>query len=225
MASGRHSTKDIGKPLERDSNQLRYPLQMLVDTGFLVRVDDVLTARRPLYFLADPIVRFTEIVIDPYRPQLEEGDVVTAWKQATPAYRSHIVGPHFEHLARVWTVRYSGDRWGEPIGVVGPAVVNDPAGQAQHELDVVALAKDHMQGNTRARVVLLGDAKAINAERTEADLRRLDRIRGLLVSRGLDAGAARLALFSREGFTHALTQTAAGRDDVHLITLDDLYAK
>ncbi len=225
VANGRHSTKDIGGPLERDANQLRYPLQMLVDAGFLVRVDDVLTARRPLYFLADPIVRFTEVVIDPYRPQLEEQDAAAVWEQAGPAYSSQIVGPHFEHLARVWTTRYSGDRWGEPVGVVGPAVINDPSGKTRHELDVVALAKGHKAGSGKAKVVVLGEAKATNKERSQTDLHRLHRIRDLLVSRGLDAGAARLTLFSREGFTHALTETAAGRDDVHLVTLEDLYAE
>lgn len=225
VANGKHSPRDIGGPLERDANQLRYPLQVLVDTGFLLRVDDVLFARRPLYFLADPIVRFTEIVIDPFRPLLEEGDSAAVWGQATSAYSSQIAGPHFEHLARAWTARYSGDRWRSPIGDVGPTVINDPAGKSQYEVDVVALSQGHKRGSAKAQVAVLGEAKATNKERTPSDLHRLDRIRDLLVGRGIDAGAASLALFSREGFTRALIDTAAGRDDVHLITLDDLYAE
>jgi len=51
------------------------------------------------------------------------------------------------------------------------------------------------------------------------------RIRDLLVSCGLDAGTAHLALFSRDGFTRALIDTAARRDHVHLISLDDLHAE
>lgn len=224
VAAGNHTPKAIGGPLGRDSNQLRHPLNTLVATGFLNRVEDVLAPRRPLYFLADPIIAFTEVVIDPYRPLLEEGDVDTAWKQAAPAYSSRILGPHFEHLAREWTRKHSGDRWGgHTVGEVGPAVLNDPAGRARHELDVVALEPGTSRGGDGARIVMLGEAKATNRPRGLADLARLRHIRDLLASRGFDVDSTHLVIFSRVGFEPGLHAETAAATDVHLISLADVY--
>lgn len=224
VAAGNHAPKDIGGPLARDANQLRHPLGTLTDAGFLDRDEDVLKSRRPLYFLADPIVKFTEVVIDPYRPQLEEGEYESVWRHAAPAYSSNVLGPHFERITRAWTRRYSGDRWGgEMAGVVGSSVVNDPAGRAQHELDVVALAPGARRGDPRARVLVLGEAKATRKPRDVSDLERLERIRQLLVDRRTDAAQAHLAVFSRNGFTNDLSEVTKVRSDVHLVDLDQLY--
>lgn len=100
-----------------------------VSAGFLLREDDVLRQRKPVYFIAEPVVRFRQVVLAPYRSLLEERDVETAWERAAPAYSSRVLGPHFERMAVEWTARHSGDRWGKPVGVVGPTVVNDPDGR------------------------------------------------------------------------------------------------
>lgn len=223
VAAGNHAPRDIGGVVGRNANYLRHPLGVLVSTGFLLKVEDMLTELRPLYFLADPIVRFAEILIEPYRPMLEEGDSGLVWDLAAEAYSTHIQGPHFEHLTRVWTAQHSGDRWGgQVVGAVGPAVVNDPEGHAQHELDVVAFPRGTRPG-ARAPILVLGEAKATNANRTLSDLARLERIRDLLVARGRDAVGAQLAVFSRSGFDTDLVEAAADRPQVHLIGLVDLY--
>ncbi len=225
VASGNHSLADIGAPLARTRDALRYPINILETAGFLLKVDDMTNLRRSLYFLADPIVRFSEVVIEPYRPMLEEGASAEVWKLAAPAFSSRILGPHFEHLARVWTERYSGDRWGgTALGQVGPGTINDPAGKAQHELDVVAVPRGSNAKDTDAPIVVLGEAKSTNKQRTPADLERLERIRDLLVARGRDAGGAHLAVFSRTGFDANLVAAATGRGDVHLVSLADMYA-
>ena len=223
VATGRHTPAQIASMLGRASTSLAYPLKMLVDTGFLLKVDDMFSQRKPLYFLADPIIRFAEVVIDQNRPLLEEGERAAAWDRAAHSYDSQILGPHFEQLARVWTRHFSGDRWGAHIGEVGPASINDPGGRTQHELDVVALAQGSRRGQKNATVALLGEAKATRARRSHADLNRLERVRTLLTRRGLDAQGAHLALFSRTGFEDSLCDTAASREDVHLISLEDLY--
>jgi hypothetical protein len=223
VAAGNHTTKGIGAAVGRDHNTLRHPLGVLESAGFLLRVEDMLVNKRPTYHLADPIIRFAEVVIEPHRSLLEERDPTTAWKAAAPAYSSQILGPHFEHLARVWTARYSAARLGVPVGEVGPAVVNDPDGRARHEIDVLALERGRRIHDHRAPVLVLGEAKSTNKARTVADLARLDRIRDTLVTRQLDAADARLVLFARNGFDQRLHDAAATRSDVHLITLDDLY--
>lgn len=224
VAEGRHSPTSIGAAVGRDYNTLKHPLGVLESTGFLVRREDVLTARRPVYSLADPVVRFTQVVIDPFRNLLEEGDPGTAWAAAAPAYSSQVLGPHFEHVARVWTARYSGDRWDRAVGEVGSAVVNDPAGRTQHEIDVVALERGARRHDPGAPIVVLGEAKSSNSPRTLGDLHRLEEIRDLLDRGGRVAAGARLALFGRSGFDENLTALAAGRPDVHLIDLQEVYA-
>ncbi|MCK0116470.1 ATP-binding protein [Isoptericola sp. S6320L] len=224
VADGHRSPTAIGSAIGREYNTLKHPLGILEAAGFLLRLDDVLTRRRPLYYLADPVIRFAQVVIDPYRALLEERDVAAAWHAADASYSAQVLGPHFEHLARVWTARFSGDRWGTPVGEVGPAVVNDSKGRSQHELDVVALPRGRRRHDDRAPIVMLGEAKSTTKRRTRADLRRLQHIRDVLHSSGRDVRRAHLALFSRAGFDDSLVAEAADHDDVHLVTLEDLYS-
>lgn len=223
VAAGQHTATGIGGVVGRDHNSLRYPLRTLEAAGFLTRIEDMLTQKRPLYYIADPIIRFAEAVIEPYRSLLEERDVASAWSKAAPAFAVRVLGPHFEQLALNWTAQHSGDRWGQELGSVGPAVVNDPLGKSQHQVDVLALDRTVSRADGKTRIAVIGEAKSTKRARTQADLDRLDRIRQLLGSRGLDVEHARLALFSREGFDVNLSQAAAERADVHLIDLGTLY--
>ncbi len=225
VARGAHKATDIGGAVARDLNQLRYPLSVLEEAGFLNRVEDQLTGRRPLYFLADPIVRFAETIVEPFRYLLEEGEAGAAWSTAQPAIASNILGPHFEHLTRVWTSRFAGDRWGEPLGSVGPAVISDAQNRSKHEIDVVGLARGHKPGKKDARIVVLGEAKATSKKRTQSDLARLEEIRAELAKRKYEAQSAHLVLFSREGFDVNLEKQASTRDDVHLVDLAALYER
>ncbi|MGH8906801.1 MAG: hypothetical protein ACRD0K_09860 [Egibacteraceae bacterium] len=102
-------------------------------------------------------------------------------------------------------------------------MVNDRAGRAQHEVDVVALAAGQRRQGTDPTVRALGEAKASDRPRTVADLERLDHVRGLLTARGVDAGGARLLLFGRRGFDRRLRDAARQRPDVALVDLDRLY--
>jgi uncharacterized protein len=149
--------------------------------------------------------------------------VAGAWARSERSFSARVLGPHFEHLSRVWAARYVSATWDLSLGDVGPAVVNDPAGRAQHEIDVMALGEGGRRGDEHAPIAILGEAKSTNQVRTSSDLERLERIRAVLVARGHDAGNALLVLFSRTGHTADLVTTAAQRDDVRLVDLDVLY--
>ena len=223
VANGHHTQVAIGGVVGRDHNQLRYPLEVLVDSGFLVKKVDVLAPSRPLYSLADPIVRFEALVTTPCRSLLEERDALTAWNQSQAVFSSQILGPHFEDMARLWTARYAGSRFGGPVGQVGSAVINDAAGKSQHELDVVGLRRGRHTKDKPPPIVVLGEAKSSNKPRTPADLTRLERIRELLAAKDPDSAGAHLAIFGRSGFHEGLAAIAARRPDVHLVDLADLY--
>lgn len=221
VADGRRTPREIGSVLGRDFNGLRHPLGVLEAAGFLLRSDDVLTRKRPVYELADPIIAFTEAVIEPHRALLEERDVATAWDLARPSYLSRVAEPRFEHVARAWTARYAGDRFPTAVGHVGSAVVNDARGRTQHELDVVALPRGVPPYTPGAPVLVLGEAKATARPRSLADLRRLEMLRDLVGARGHDVSATSLLLVSRSGFDDDLR--ASRSDDVHLVDLPVLY--
>lgn len=222
VAAGRRTPREIGSVLGRDFNHLRHPLGVLQSAGFLERSDDVLTRKRPVYALADPIIAFTDAVIEPHRALLEEHRTAQAWELAQPSYLSRVVGPRFEHIARTWTARYAGDRFGAPVGHVGSAVVNDPARRAQREVDVVALPRGVAPYTPGAPVLLLGEAKGTSRPRGVDDLWRLEEARALVGARGYDVAETSLAVFGRSGFDDDL-RTAARDGRVHLVDLATLY--
>lgn len=76
----------------------------------------------------------------------------------------------------------------------------------------------------RARIALLGEAKATAARRGTGDLARLERIRALLAEQGYDTAATTLALYSLHGFYADLVDLARGRDDVLLVDMATLYS-
>lgn len=223
VAAGRTTPTQIAATLGRDARSLAHPLDVLLTAGFVRREDDVVLQRRPSYQVADPVVRFAQLVIEPQRVLLEERAAEQAWAAARSAYSSLVLGPHFERLCVEWTARHAGDRWPQPVGEVGPTVVNDPAGRAQAQLDVVALPRGVPRHQPGAPLVVLGEAKASARPRTLADLERLDYLRELLVHRKVEAGGAVLVLFGRSGFTPELSRAAGRRADVHLVDLATLY--
>lgn len=223
VATGAHSPTKIGGIVGRDINQLRHPLQVLESAGFLSRSEDVLVQRRPSYTITDPVVRFSQVVIEPFRVMLEDRDAAGAWASAQPDFRSRVLGPHFEKISRLWTSNAPDGTWSAPIGVVGTTVVNDSRGRAQHEVDVIALHRGDRRFQDKARIAVIGEAKSGGRERTLADLERLLHIRDLLSQRGLRTDGAQLAIFGRSGFARNLQRVAAKDDAVRLVSLRTLY--
>jgi AAA+ ATPase superfamily predicted ATPase len=225
VAAGETTPGAIAGVLGRDARSLWHPLDVLQTAGFVRRSEDVLTRRKPVYTVADPIIRFGMLVVRPRQAQYEERRAAEAWEASREVVRSRILGPHVEELAREWTLRHaSPDTLGGAVSVVGSAVLNDPAGRARHELDVVALADGETLHRAGARIRAIGEAKATNRLVGVGELARLDGIAALLAARGHDVTGMRRMLYSRSGFASELSATAASRSDVELVDLDRLYS-
>lgn len=221
ISAGKSSQVAIAAAVGRENRAVQHPLRALEEAGFVVRDDDMLRSRRPIYRLADPIVRFHHVVKRRDLARFEDRRFTAAWADAQPRYATHVLGPHFEQLARDFTFRFaSADTVGGQVAEVGPAVVNDPHEKAQHELDVVARVR---RGDGAIEVAAIGEAKHTNRARTVADLDRLARVRSLLVARDLAPASTKLLLFSAAGFDRNLLAAAAERLDVELIDLDHMY--
>ncbi|TMR90981.1 AAA family ATPase [Nonomuraea basaltis] len=218
VANGATSPAKIGGLLEQRHSSLTRPISALASAGYLQYDTDPLWERRPVITIADPIVRFHNLITVPQRDLAETGQSVEAWRRSRPTFVARILGPHFESCARAWLRAQADPALRGHAGLVTGTVVNDRKGQAKHEIDVVALDKR----SGRADISLIGEAKATVTRRSVADLDRLDRLKELLAEHGHDTSSAVSALFSMEGFQPDLVSAARRRGDVLLVDLSAL---
>jgi hypothetical protein len=196
----------------------------LESTGYIRREQDILRARHPVITLADPVIRFNQLITLPQAAAVEEGFAEQVWRQSMQTFNSRILGPHFEDLSRDFTRRYAHTLLpGGLTGPVGTTEVADPAARTRHEIDVIALAAGERPQAPRAKIALLGEAKATAARRGTGDLERLERIRDLLMDQGYNTAGTTLALYSLHGFYPDLLDLAERRDDLLLVDLPTLY--
>lgn len=222
IAGGAASQGAIAQALQREQRAVQHPLRSLEEAGFVIAGDDALRSRRPIYRIADPIVRFHHAVTRRDLARFEDRRTDEAWQDAQPRFRTHVLGPHFEDIAREFTFRFaSPETVGGRAAAVAPAVVSDAKQRSQHEIDVVAVGRN-VDGS--APILALGEAKHTESKRTLADLARLERIRELISHKHPSALAARLLLFSARGFEANLLRQAERRSDVELIDAARLYS-
>jgi hypothetical protein len=203
IAAGNRSFSTIARVAGQPTGSLTRPLAALERAGLVVRVPDVLRARRDTYDLADPHLRTWLAVISPHRSALQAGRGEEVWSGVRETtWRTQVLGPRWEAVARRH-VAGSGSALG-PVDTVGMTTVADRTRRRSHEVDLVAV-----RGGA---VVAVGEAKLRTLGR--GDLDRLRRIRDLL-----GAPEARLVLASAEG----VDPEAAGQEDVVTVLPADVY--
>jgi uncharacterized protein len=224
VAAGESSPTKIGGLLGRPATSLAHQLATLSSAGFIDRRHDLLLDRRPVVTVADPMVRFHQLVIEPYLADLEAGRAREVWNEAAHTVESKIFGPHFEALAAEWVARYGAAEAGLAVGPVGQTVVACREHRTGHEIDVLALARGSRPRTPGAPVAFIGEAKHRDRRPGLAELRRLHHLRDLLTAAGHDATDATFGLFGASGFTDELTaEAAASRGEILLTDLGMLY--
>jgi hypothetical protein len=226
VAAGESSPTKIGGILGRPATSLAHQLTTLAEAGFIDRRHDLLLDRRPVVTVADPMVRFHQLVIEPYLADLEAGRAREVWAQARHTVESKILGPHFETLAADWVARHAAEEAGLTVGPVGQTVIACREHKTGHEIDVLALARGTRPRTPGAPVAFIGEAKHRDRRPGLAELRRLDHLRDLLTAAGHDATDAVLGLFSTAGFTDELRAASADRRGAILLApLEMLYGR
>jgi hypothetical protein len=224
VAAGESSPTKIGGLLGRPATSLAHQLTTLASAGFIDRHHDLLLDRRPVVTVADPMVRFHQLIIEPYLADLEAGRARQVWAEAAHTVESKIYGPHFEALAAEWVARYAAAEVGLAVGPVGQTVIACREHKASHEIDVLALARGARPRIPGAPVAFIGEAKHRDRRPGLAELRRLQHLRDLLTAAGHEAIGATLGLFSATGFTEELQAEADGsQDKLLLVPLEILY--
>lgn len=118
IADGATSEGAIAHVLGREQRAVQHPLRSLEDAGFVIATDDALRSRRPIYGIADPIVRFHHAVTRRDLARFEDRRTIEAWNDAQPRFTTHVLGPNFEEIAREFTFRFaSPDTVGGNAGV------------------------------------------------------------------------------------------------------------
>jgi hypothetical protein len=226
VAAGESSPTKIGGLLGRPATSLAHQLATLASAGFIDRRHDLLLERRPVVTVADPMVRFHQLVIEPHLADLEAGRPRQVWADAEHTVESKIFGPHFEALASEWVARYAPEEADLAVGPVGQTVIACREHKAGHEIDVLALAPGYRPRAPGAPVAFIGEAKHRDRRPGLAELRRLQHLRDLLTAAGHDATGAVFGLFSAAGFTEELTaEASASRGKVLLAALNKLYGQ
>lgn len=204
----------IGKP----ASGLAHPLNVLGEAGLVAPLNDALRQRRTTFHIAEPIIRFHQLVIAPHETQLLRYQAPAIWEKLGSTVESKIYGPHFEHLAREWCLEHaSAESLGGSPMTVAPTLAACREHRTNHEVDVVVVTASRNSGPRRATAI--GEAKWRATPCDRGHLERLAHIRELLRL----PETTRLLLFSRGGFTRDLARLGRTRDDVELIDLERLY--
>ena len=103
-------------------------------------------------------------------------------------------------------------------GAARPTEIACREHQGGHELDLVVTEAP----SDKSLILAIGGAKDTNAAVGQAQLRRLEHLRGLLPSVRVDQ-PPKLLLFSRSGFTPSLIEEVDARPDVELVTPERVY--
>ncbi len=194
IASGVVTQTEMAGRLGRSRESLTHPLTTLIRAGFVVRDEDVLVGGRPRLRLADPIIRFLRLVVDPARPLLDERRWSAVWQRAGHRLDANIYGPHLEGIARRWATLGYEPSGGGYITKVGQAKLADAENRRSIQLDVLALGEPI---GGRHTIRLIGEVKWSLDGFGPRALDRLTHARDLLAAANHDVSGCELALISR----------------------------
>lgn len=223
IAEGNRTRGRIASYVGRPADTLGHPLTVLEDSGFVARVPDAFRSGTTTFRIAEPLVAFYHAIMRPEWGRLERpGAAAQVWADNQSRFRSLVVGPHFEELARTWLREVCPpDTLGGFPTWVHPGVLHDPKTRQSMEIEAVAVRHD---GQQQRRLLALGEAKwGATVDVEHAD--RLAAARALAARRGFGTEQTRLFLFSGAGFTPALTRRAAEDPALELVDLARLYAE
>lgn len=224
VALGNHAWSSLTSYVKIPGSSLHSIVSALTSASFIEEVQDPVRDNRPTYHPSDPLIRFHYAIIRRHRARLERHGVdrEALWRGLVPTFRSQVLGPCFEAMARSWTTHLtSHDTVGGSPDHVGPTsltVTNRETGVAElREIDVLVAADDAAEPSGRS-IRALGEAKV--GERLT--LRHVQRLEEARIALGDRAAGAKLLLFG-SSFDEAAQASASERADLEIVDLERLY--
>ncbi|GLX00329.1 ATP-binding protein [Microtetraspora sp. NBRC 16547] len=220
LCAGNHRRSEIASALGRPSSALGHLLSGLRDIGLIDQIDDALREKRSVYRIAEPVVRFHQLLIQRHEPALVIGRASQVWAGNADTVAGKIYGPHFEDLAREWCFEHADPgTLGGMAARVRPTEIACREHRQGHEIDIVVTESPSFAAE---RITAIGEAKGTSTAMDVPHLERLEHLRGLLPAAKVGP-LPKLLLFSRSGFTDALRRVADARADIELVDLARMY--
>lgn len=219
VANGHHTWSSITKYVGISGSSLQSIMDTLIASDLVTRLADPLKANRALYTPADPFLRFHYALIR-RNPNIGRttGNAANTWTRLEPTFRSLVLGPCFEWMAREWTAQFAPESvLHGTADLVGSSAITGPD-RTEMELDIVATTDGADLKAEERTVLAIGEAK-VSKRLSVSHLRRLETARALLGER---ASQSKLFLFGTD-FEPTLLEQASSRHDVELIDLVRLY--
>ncbi len=217
IATGSNTRGGIASAVGRKSNDLTHYLNVLEDTGLVVRFEDAFRSGRSTYRIAEPLIAFHQAIVRTELGSLESGRAAEVWSRKQPQFLAQVMGPHFETICRAYTELAPVELFGTRPSEVRSGVVTDHARHTQIQIDVAAF--DAPEPGKPRRLIALGEAKWGKPMGTR-HIERLRRARELLTERGYDTRSTALACYSGASFDKGLREN---NKNVKLIGLEQLY--
>lgn len=222
LSTGKKSLGDLGAALARKTTDLQGYLDTLRDMRIVNRsapVTSLQEERNRRYSLADDYMRLWFRFVFPFQEELKTGlpPSVLYREEVAPVLGDHI-SPTFEGLCREWVLRTGratkvGTWWGNALNEL-----RREGTRQSEEIDVVGLR--------RSVVAVLGECKWKNKPLGIDVLHELEtyKIPALRQAKVRLAQDLSIVLFSKSRFGGSLVEAAAERDDLLLVSADQLVS-
>ena len=213
VALGATQLNDIAQKTMLPAKSLSTYIKNLIEVGILQRefpvgvgLQEQGKPQRGLYRICDNFFRFWYAYVYGNHSALEIGDAAGVWEHDVAPTLNAFCATPFEDMCRTWTLHANAN------GML-PIRCSDVGRwwNDSTEIDVLGLSK----GGKKA---VAGECRFKNSEVDSRVLAKLQAKAG-----SLNAEVALWCLFSRGGFTEALRKRCAGREDIRLLGLEELY--
>jgi len=109
LAAGRTQPNEIAQEVGLDGRRLSSYLNTLIGLELVERIVPITEnpdrSRRGLYRIRDPFLRFWFRFVQPYRSEVEAGQVESLWSLRIAPHLSHFISQTFEDLCAEWVRR------------------------------------------------------------------------------------------------------------------------
>lgn len=222
VAQGHHTWSDITKYVNIGGSSLQAIMTTLLAAELIVRVEDPVRDNRALYHPLDPFLRFHYAIIRRH-PKLARIGTNThdAWHAINATFRSLVLGPCFEGMAREWVMHMASTTTvgGTPTHVGATTLA--ASGERDPELEIDVVAATDMTGNDAPEARHINALGEVKVGET-LSLRHVRRLEAARARFGARAANAKLLLFGSV-VDAALRHEAARRPDLEIVDLERLY--
>ena len=93
IAAGNATRGGIANFVGRKSAELVHPLNVLEDSGLIIRQADPFHGRRSVFRISEPLITFYEAIMRSTWGQLEQRQAAAVWRRQQATFASKVVGP------------------------------------------------------------------------------------------------------------------------------------